>query len=318
LTRYTGEELAQEGRRLGAKASKRLVDDWAGLGLLDYSAAPGLGRKKGRQIGTWPEAQRQLFLTLLERRKRGEKITALCNVPVWIWMYWGDSYVPPAQAKRALGTWAGRNQTAGWGTAQKTAKQLVTTLAHPKSSAADRRAAIEGIATMATSGNFDRVRVAALLQPVLQPEGTERRSGPLADIVTAQGYAELIQARLRVVDHLESLDDSLFEWARYFQITNYREYQRTQPALASDLHFGALASVPNLEDSFHSACEQLVTLLGLGLDLLDRPGDGSLRHPATWRDLGLRSVVHSVETVGGLQTRAEIVKGVKADSAVTS
>ena len=41
--------------------------------------------------------------------KRGEisRIAALCNIPVVIWLWWGDEYVPPRQTLRALSTWAG-------------------------------------------------------------------------------------------------------------------------------------------------------------------------------------------------------------------
>ena len=47
-----------------------------------------------------PASQRNLFLTLLHHRS-GNGINSLARIPVGIWMYWGDEYVPLRQVRRA-------------------------------------------------------------------------------------------------------------------------------------------------------------------------------------------------------------------------
>ena len=105
---YTAADLAADATAAGAPVSTRLITDWVERGLLDRPRRRGLGRGRGT-VATWPENQRQLFLALLDQRRRGVKrLATLCNLPVTIWL---DSegldleYVPLRQVRRCLATW---------------------------------------------------------------------------------------------------------------------------------------------------------------------------------------------------------------------
>src|SRR5947207_3156341 len=99
--RYTLEQLVGAGMDAGFEPTTRLAKDWASLGLLDHARRRGRGRGKGVE-GTWPESQKELFLLLLAKRPEVKRIATLCNVPVAIWLLWGDDFVPLRQARLAL------------------------------------------------------------------------------------------------------------------------------------------------------------------------------------------------------------------------
>jgi len=102
---YTSEDLVDEALRRGyCDVSRRLIYDWSSLGLLARPSLYSPGRR-GR-CNAFPESQRELFFTLLEQRKRRTKqILGLYNVPVFVWLWWGDDYVPLRQVRCAMNTW---------------------------------------------------------------------------------------------------------------------------------------------------------------------------------------------------------------------
>src|SRR5260370_18468065 len=84
----------------------RLIRDWTQAGLLDRPRKRPAGRGRGSSQALYPANQRKLLLTLLSKRP-GNGISSLARIPVGIWMYWGDDYVPLRQARRAMLTWIG-------------------------------------------------------------------------------------------------------------------------------------------------------------------------------------------------------------------
>src|SRR5262245_40363698 len=98
--------MLQAARDAGFSPTGRLMTDWVSLGLLDQAHRRGLGRGKGT-AATWPEEQLRLFLVLLQQRETVKRMISLCNIPVGIWLWWGDRFVPLGQARRALRTWSG-------------------------------------------------------------------------------------------------------------------------------------------------------------------------------------------------------------------
>ncbi len=109
--RYSRDEMLRAVAAKGFQASPRLVTDWVGLGLLDRPTRRGRGRGRGIEA-TWPENQLRLFLVLLGHRRRGVHVGPLANVPVWLWLAWGEDYVPLRQARRALSTWLAADEKA--------------------------------------------------------------------------------------------------------------------------------------------------------------------------------------------------------------
>jgi len=252
-------------------ASRRLLHDWTGLGLLDHPARPGRGRRVGGWGVSWPETQRSLWLLLLQKRKGVKRIETLCNVPVSIWLIWGDSYVPVGQVRRAMETWAGRWEKSSKKRAYWSARHLVADLQVGDVWPPARNTAIEVIAHMGMTGKFDRHRLVGELRKVMDPHRTGRPRGVLMQ-VTPETYADAIEARMTAMRALPDLPDDAFYWVRYLWQATRSGYAADQPRLAADPELGHLAEVPTLESVANNACVDLLTILGLVL-MASRPGN---------------------------------------------
>ena len=97
----TIEDMVADATAAGYQATERLIRDWTQHGLLDYPQKRPAGKGHGSAPALYPASQRNLLLTLLYHRP-GKNISSLARIPVCIWMYWGEEYVPLRQAHRAL------------------------------------------------------------------------------------------------------------------------------------------------------------------------------------------------------------------------
>jgi len=268
---YTTEELLDAAEQQETPASRRLLHDWTGLGLLDHPARPGRGRRVGGWGVSWPETQRSLWLLLLHKRRGVKRIETLCNVPVIIWLIWGDDYVPVGQVRRAMETWAGRWETSSKKRAYWSARHLVADLGVGNVWPPARNAAIDAIADMGMTSTFDRDRLVAELRKVMDPDRTGRPRGALMQ-VTPETYADAIEARMTAMRALPELPDDTFHWARYLWQMTRSGYAADQPRLAADPELGHLAEIPTLDSVANNACVDLLTILGLVL-MASRPGN---------------------------------------------
>jgi hypothetical protein len=279
-TKYTLEQLLQEGREAGFSPSERLFKDWVGLGLIDQATKRGRGRGKGIEA-TWPETQKDLFLSLLDKRQQVDRIAPLCNIPVALWLWWGDDYVPFRQAHRALSTWTGAYERVSWKRARWTAEQLVNQFAHPDSRRADREQLIQEIARTAYGQHFRPDEVLHLFRPVFDPHQTERSVGPPWLNARPESFVLITKVRLAAVAALRNneLKNDAFQWARQEYLQSRQEYNALQPSLASDPEASKMfltqtpAGIylpPTFEEIVNHACVDLLTLLGIYLDRQDR------------------------------------------------
>ena len=102
----TIDHLIADAAEHGHQVIARLVRDWSERGLLDYPTRRPAGKGHGSKQALYTANQRMLFLALLDKRA-DNGIRSLARMPVWLWMYWGDDYVPLRQARRAFMTWLG-------------------------------------------------------------------------------------------------------------------------------------------------------------------------------------------------------------------
>jgi hypothetical protein len=129
---YTKAQMLQAAAAEGLPANGPLFDRWITLGLLDAARAAGRGYGRG-VLRTWPEGQLQLWRTLLSQRQRGvTRPRTLANVPVALWLFWGEDYVPLRQVRRALETYAEIGRAAPRHDYREAARTLVRDLATPK------------------------------------------------------------------------------------------------------------------------------------------------------------------------------------------
>jgi hypothetical protein len=306
---HTMQELIATAKEAGYSPTPRMVQDWIELGLLDRPERHGRGYRRGISA-TWSEHQLGLFCSLLEHRRRVNRVAVLCNIPVWTWLYFGDDYVPLRQVRRALDTWGGWTTNVSWAAAKRSAHQLLDVTTHPQARQADKRDFFHAVVPMCFRPNrrFNEEALLPLLQRVIDPKGSGL-SWTLGGMeVTPQAVADLVKARLRAVVALadKRVDDSLFHWARYSDIVARADYQWRLAHITTGDTTTGMATVPTLGDMAPRACVDLVTLLGLGLD---NPGDAasqSLDSPIVWKARNLRSIVHGEPAAGGVKVTVEV------------
>lgn len=263
---YTSDDLLREAKAKGFQASSRMILDWTEQGLLDRPEKRGLGQGKG-STAYWPENQFRLFLVLLEKRKETSRIGPMFNIPVWLWLAWGDDYVPLRQVRRALATWGESvgipQRGVPWGQARKAAKELVRQVSHPKSEPKDRHALQEALFDMICNSTLDQERLYMLVEAVFDPKHTGRPRGPMGAKITAQNIVDMIVARHRVILQLPDISDDLFNQARSAYLASLQSYLLEQPALAQDPDLGKLFNRPTQSQIIMNSCIDLITILSL-------------------------------------------------------
>jgi hypothetical protein len=276
---YTKAELVTVATDAGFSASGRLIADWVTLGLLDRATKRGLGQGKGT-ASTWPDQQLKLFLALLNQRETVKRIATLCNIPVGVWLWWGDSYVPTRQARRALETWAhARERADSWRAALETANELVGRFADDEATRSARTELVELIARAAYGELFDGRKVLAAFRRVFDPQQTGRVVGPRGAGFVPEHYIFITEARIRAIRALRegTLDDDAYIWARNEYLASRREYeQQIVPLIAADpdaaqLFFtqtegGVVLPDTSAAQVMSQACVDLLTVLGIYLD----------------------------------------------------
>ncbi len=286
--RFTREDLIREAGGIRPGATERLITDWIELGLLDHPHKPGRGRGAGSSPGTWSSNQKELFLSLWHKRPESP-VAALCNIPVYLWVFWGDEHVPLRQVRRAMTTWIER-QRVYRGTADKTAAQLLSDFGTGPSQRATRELLAEALRVPRL--DMEQVReqlVAALGQPVVVQAA---RARPIE--VSAANLVEILEARLAAMDKLRTLPDWVFEWARFTNLLGVSAYGHDQPALAGVPRHGHVFVRLEHTVLIARACLNLLTTLGMALT--GRPGPkGTFADPHVWRDRNLRGVIRKTQ-----------------------
>ena len=192
----------------GFAPSKRLLSDWVSLGLLDQSTRRGLGRGKGTEA-TWPQQQLNLFLALLEKHPTVSHIAPLCNLPVFLWLWFGDEFVPTRQARRALMTWGGANRhSSSWRAARAAAVTLAGQFAHPDANERALERFITAIARATYGAPFDAEAVLGAFRDVFDPHGENRSVGPAQVRFRPEYFVALVKARLAALEALRRDDGS--------------------------------------------------------------------------------------------------------------
>jgi hypothetical protein len=264
----TIDELVTDASASGHAVTARLVRDWTEAGLLDYPRHRAAGKGHGSRHALYAEAQRKLFLTLLHHRGAGNGITSLARIPVGIWMYWGDGFVPVRQVRRAMLTWIG-DPRASLRKARETAKEVTRQLDNPAATPAARRELCEALADLAYTGRADFGRLERAVAGVFDAGyGTLRRAvgDPGAPVMTT-AVIDALKARLIAIGLVTQgkLSDEDYYAARRRHLAAYTEYASRQQ------YFARSAPADNLgmyepvttETSLNACCGHLLTTIGL-------------------------------------------------------
>lgn len=264
----TIDDLVADAARAGHDVTARLVRDWTERGLLDSPRKRSAGKGRGSVPALYPANQRMLLLTLLHHRP-GNHIDSLARIPVCIWMYWGDHYVPLRQARRALMTWLGDPRVSKQ-RAREAARAVLGQIDNPRATAHARRELVDAIAWANWTGKADFVRLEQAIKAVFDPRSTSipRVIGhPEAPVMIAS-MIRLMKARLLAVRELLAgnvTDEALIQ-AREAHLYEYAEYAAKQPFLVATAPSGASLYEPvTAEDTLNNCCRDLLTVIGLEL-----------------------------------------------------
>jgi hypothetical protein len=252
--------------------------DWTEKGLLDYPQRRPAGKGHGSCPALYDEKQRHLLQTLLHHRKQGVGIRALAQIPVGIWIYWGDEFIRLRQVRAAMATWAG-DPRASLRQARQIAREILQQFDHPAATPAARKALLDTFTDAAYTGRVDLTALESAARTVFEPGfGTLHRVvGHLGAPLTVDSQIGVIDARLRAIAKLTAheFSDDDFNNARHAHLLGYAQHVRDQPSLAAQEpadHPGLYEPVTP-ENALNQSCDHLLTALGLGTIYPERTAD---------------------------------------------
>jgi hypothetical protein len=262
----TIDDLVADAQARDFPATKRLVYDWVGLGLLDHPQRRTRGGEGGSELALWPATQRNLFRALVDKRPGVKDIATLCNVPVFFWTWWGDDHAPTHQVQRALQTWAGKVGKVSWSVARQQARRVVDFLDDVEASRSAREQLITVLAETGFNRRLDRAKLTEAVRAVFDPGQTNRTYGTASIPLTTEDCVELIAVKLRGMQRAaEPAPIEELNRARLLIRTGLTRYQENRPTLIA----GAIrqADAPmfdelTTEKLLNEACANLMVALG--------------------------------------------------------
>ena len=275
----TIDDLVADAAASGYEASARLIRDWTEHGLLDYPQKRPAGKGHGSAPALYSAAQRNLLLTLLHHRP-GKSIASLARIPVSIWMYWGEEYVPLRQAYRALLRTLGDPQSrayardaarAGKDRSRAVAREVLSQMDSPQATPRARRELLDALAEAAYTGRPDFERLERAVSAVFDAGATlvRRAIGHPSAPVTTEALVASVRARLAAVEALTAgrVTGEALARARDAHLFAYADYIARYPVLAA----AAPPGVPKLyapvtaDDTVSNCCRHLTFALGMEL-----------------------------------------------------
>lgn len=268
----TLDDMIEDARASDFHIQKRTIHAWINQGLLDRPLRRGAGR--GSRPGLHSENQRKLFLLLLSKREEMPKLPTLALIPLNIWLWWGEEWVPRRQALRAFKTWF------GGGTRRKevchdAARRMLKQMDHPMASDTARNRFVRLFAEISYQGRLSdakRDELEAAARAVFEPPsafgstGLVRAVGPHTLPLTVEGMLAHVSALAAAVQTLRNdrLTEALFDRAKVVHRRSKQEYAMLRPGLATQTT-GPLSEVfaeRTLEDEVNDAGKDLLVTIG--------------------------------------------------------
>ena len=274
-------DLVADAAAAGFEATPRLVRDWSEIGLLDYPARRPAGKGHGSRPALYPASQRQLFQNLLLKRSEGNVPRSLAKIPVAIWMYWGDEWVPLRQVRRAMRTWLGDPRLSKR-QARQTAREILRQFDDRAATPAARRDLLAALTETGYTGKADFEQLESALRHVFEPGSETIRKAvghPEAPMMT-DSFVTVLRARLGGAARLETgeITDEEFYFARHVHLVAYADYAMNRhsyvafaPQSRPDMYEEVTA-----ERALNEACLHLLTTIGM--NELDPDGAQQFRH----------------------------------------
>ncbi len=263
----TTADLIFDAQRLGVAITQRLITDWVERGLLDSPERQGAGRGKGSKPALFPVSQRKLFALLIQKRKETRKIPVLARIPLYLWVYWGEDYVPVKQARRVLRTWADDVLKTSLDSARRNAVATVTQLAASDAPADAVRELTTLIERIGYQGFFTREhKLGVLLDIVIDPHRTGASFGPPGLTIDAATYMTALSWQYAAFNYIrnpdvDQVEEEVLTAASTLLRVDIAEYLSMQPQLVA-------ASTPEQRERFQLQADAQQLVDGVGHDLL--------------------------------------------------
>lgn len=260
---FTRAQLVAAAKERGYQVSDRLVTEWVRLGILDHPDR--VRRTDGRRgaMYLWPDTQYHLFLTVLDKWATVGHPKSLVQVPVSIWLYWGDEWVPLRQVRRATETSVGLfGPPRSYERALANAREVVNQLKRPGAPRAAVAALRDALAVGMHRGDLDPHALRPLTAAVLKVDPATDGWGPFGtdvdQVVTG------LCATMTAIRNLGSFTDADYHEARAGLRWAILDYAQSWQEHARHPTYGHMFEPITLELLFNRACRDLLFSLGEG------------------------------------------------------
>jgi hypothetical protein len=264
MTSCTAEQLLADAERiLGRRPSYPWLRTLIRDGHLSHPNNRGIGGG-GREQGTWPQSQRELFLNELQWMKCKVARADVCNLPVAWWLYI-DLETPTKQIKLALNTWAQQRHKTSKRLARQTAAGIAEQFAGNPGFVLDRRsrdAFVKETAAVAGGGELHGEQLIRAARVIQDPDGGRGSVGPDGAQLSPEGWVGQIQAMRAGIGTLAEVSDPQLEDARERHLDHMDDYIGCQPEFASDRQIGCLFEPVTIDWLVSNACAHVVIMLG--------------------------------------------------------
>ncbi|MFD7963000.1 hypothetical protein ACFV5J_19580 [Streptomyces zaomyceticus] len=265
--------MVEDARTAGYDIQKRTIHDWIARGLLDQPVRRGAGR--GSRPGLHSVNQRKLFLLLLIKREEMPKLPTLALIPLGIWLWWGDEWVPTRQALRAFGTWfgAGARRKA---VCHEAALRVQEQLDHPLAADTARTRLVRVFEAVSYRGRMtdsEREELERAARAVFEPPSVFgctrvlRAVGPPAAAVTVEAVLTRTTALVAAMGELREgrMTEELLVQARALYRESKREYAELRPHLAAQAtaQLSPLFAERTFAEELNSTGNDLLYIAGL-------------------------------------------------------
>lgn len=247
-------EFLLELRARGYPRTPRWHEDWIDAGLLDRGEPTG---RAGGVSYLWSRAQVELAYALLEKNRTVSR-GALPKLVVFLWLWYGDEYVPFRQVARAMRTWAQAERAAPAKNIRAMATELVARVAHK--SGTGKRRLVRTLIDFPATGDPAAIRDA--FDDVFDPDRTGAPRGPDGASINTEGYLRIIAIRQRTVARLGRYTEQQYAAAREMYRITRADYARAQPGYALDKDLGRMHPPVDTSELADSACQDLLSCLG--------------------------------------------------------
>lgn len=230
--------------------------------------ARGKGEGRGARY-VYTTEQAELFFEILQERPEARSIAHLCNVPVFLWLYYGEEYVPVRQVRRALAT-SVRTDRGGaqrsYERSRRDAREIVLSLVDAGASRDAKSRVTDVLTDVIYRGDFSGPKMAELrdlLSSVAAPVsggGSENWRARAADGVVTNAIA-----RALAMEQLPMIPDELFERARLTQLCTMISYARDWRRMAAIPGISRFVVEPTVDKFANEACGDVLSTLGLTL-----------------------------------------------------